>query len=139
MSTISHITQASIFLILASFASTALSVTVNSESGTASLEGVWAFPDCLIEHEPADPGEFDTQEFLIFQGNNAEGRKIQYASNDGSCSGSETIINRDTGTVSATGKLESPGWVLDDGLVPPPPRQDGNGLLDHAWATHVAQ
>jgi len=88
MNTVFHIARAFIFLVLASFVSTAFSSTVEvrAESGSLqSLEGVWAFNDCQYDPEPPGPpipGEFDTQKYLIFQGNNAEGREVQYTSID---------------------------------------------------------
>ena len=144
MNTVFHITRAFIFLVLASFSSTALSVMINSELGGASLDGIWAFPDCLIEHEPAEPGEFDTQELLIFQGNTVESREVQWASTNGTCNGGETIIGSETFNFTVTGEEETEGWVGGDdfdNLVPtdPPPRQDGNGLLDDTpFATVLA-
>lgn len=132
MSTVFHITRAFTFLMLASFASTALSVTVGSESGGASLDGVWAHPNCQYAPFPYPPDfeDFDTLELTFFQGNTVENRLFQFSSKDDSCSGSRTLIRLLTATLSKTEELESPGWMDNDELVPPPPRQDGNGLLD---------
>lgn len=127
MSTIFHITRAFVFLILASFASTALSVTVSSESGGASIDGAWAFPGCNL-----DPGEYDDKdynEYLIFQGTTVESRIVQYASDDESCSGVGTIGESEIFDFSDEGDVQSLGWS-----DAPPPCQDpdacqGNGGL----------
>ena len=124
MNTVFHIIRAFTFLILASFASTALSITVNSESGGASINGAWAFPGCNL-----DAGEFDDmdyEEFLIFQGNTVESRIVQYASNDQSCSGIGAIGESEIFDFTDE-DVQSLGWEEPPGQ---PPRQDGNGLLE---------
>lgn len=113
------------FLGLVSIALPAFSATINSELGSASLDGAWAFPNCLIEHQPADPGEFDSQEFLIFQGNTVEGRQVQWTSTDGSCSGAETIVGSVTGTLLSY-DFEM-GALWEDSIIPE--RLDGTGPL----------
>ena len=132
MSTVFQITRAFIFLVLASFASTALSITVNAESGSASLNGTWAFPGCNLDLEDYDS---DYEEHLIFQDDTVEARITQYVSSNRSCSGVGTIVESESFNFSATGEQETEGWLGenvdgDEVPVPPPPRQDGNGLLD---------
>ena len=88
MNTVIQVTRAFIFLILASFASTALSVTVNSESGGASINGAWAFPGCSF-----DSGEYDDRdykEFLVYGEDTVEAKIVQFASSNESCSGGIT-------------------------------------------------
>jgi hypothetical protein len=83
MNKVFHVTRASIFLILASFASTAMSATVNSELGGASLDGAWGFG--CSEPDRDEPDElYDEMEFLIYQGNKVESRLYLYASANGS-------------------------------------------------------
>lgn len=132
MNTLFQITRAFIFLLLASFASTALSVTVNSESGGASLDGAWGFgcsgPD-------SEDGEiYDGQEFLVYQGNTVEARVYLYASNNESCSGGivDTESEGPFDIIIEDELVQIEGWVGEEGegLVPPPARQDGNGLLN---------
>jgi hypothetical protein len=125
MAAIFHITRALIFLILTSFASTALSITVNSESGGASIDGTWAFPGCNL-----DAGEFDDMdymEYLVFQGNTVESRIDQYESSDVSCSGVGTTVESEIFNFTDEGDVDSAGWEEPPGQ---PTRQDGNGLLD---------
>ena len=38
-----------VFLIFASFASSAMSITIGSVLGGASLDGTWAFPECMTD------------------------------------------------------------------------------------------
>ena len=132
--------RASVFLMLVSFASTAFSVMINSETGYASLDGTWAFPGCS---EPdTDEGElYDQMEYLVFSGDTVESRVVEYDSDDGSCSGPE--INTESETFDfmvANLDLPSSGWVEideNDNEVPAdaPPCQNpaictgNNGLL----------
>ena len=137
MSTIFHITRAFIFLILASFASTALSITVNSESGGASIDGTWAFPGCFL-----DPGEFDDmdyEEYLIFDDNTntVESRIVQYASSNNTCSdGVTNIVSEIFDITDVERDVQSLGWLGedidgDDVPVPPPPCQDPDACQDN--------
>ena len=134
MNTVLHITRASIFLILASFASTAFSVTVNSELGGASLDGVWGFG--CSDPNPDEGGIYDELEFLIYSGNRIESRSYLFSSNNESCSGGIGAIESEGPFDFSISEedVEIEGWLGedengDDVLVPPPPRQDGNGLL----------
>jgi len=133
MNTVFHITRVFIFLVFASFASTALSVTVNSESGGASISGAWTFPGCSFE--PGEYNDRDYQEFLVYGESSVEAQIVQYASDDESCSGGVTnIFTEETVNFTVDGEVEIQGWLGQDEdgnevPVPPPPRQDGNGSL----------
>ena len=130
-----QITRAFTFLLLTLFASSAWSVTVNSEFGGASLDGTWAHGGCSEPDFEDDPPEeqFDQEEFLIFEDKTVEVRLVLYPSIDGSCSG---IGNAESEVFNFTEEddLQTLGWFGDDGSeeggpVPPPPRQDGSGPL----------
>ena len=81
MNTVLHITRAFIFLVLASFASTALSITINSELGTASLDGAWG--------RECDEGEIEAVEFA---GDTFKVYSIEFASM--SCTGDVRLFLR---------------------------------------------
>jgi hypothetical protein len=136
MNKVFHVTRASIFLILASFASTAMSATVNSELGGASLDGAWGFG--CSEPDRDEPDElYDEMEFLIYQGNKVESRLYLYASANGSCSGDIMDIESEGpfDIMVEDELVQIEGWLGEDQtgdkvLVDPPPRQDGKGLLN---------
>lgn len=129
MRTLINIIRIFFLLYLASFASTALAVTVGSELGGASLNGTWAFG--CIGPDPFEPEEiFDESEFLVFQGNTVESRIIQYTSNDGSCSGPGTAES-EIFDFNVIEDFESPGWLGENGQPALPPEcQDPNGCPD---------
>ena len=136
MITVLHITRASVFLILVSFASTALSTTVTSVTGTAPINGAWTFPGCSF-----DPGEYDDrdyQEFLVYGENTVEVKIVQYASDNGNCDGGITnILTEEIVGYSIEGEVVILGWLGEDSngdeaIVPPPSRQDGTGPLPEA-------
>lgn len=135
MNTIFHVTRAFIFLSIASFASSAWSVTVNSELGGASLDGAWSFG--CSDPDIEDGGIYDEQEFLIYQGNTVESRVYLYASDNASCSGGIVDIGGEgLFNILVEDDLEQiEGWLGEDEngnevLVDPPPRQGGGGLLN---------
>ncbi|MGD8841054.1 MAG: hypothetical protein PVI70_15735, partial [Gammaproteobacteria bacterium] len=112
-----------IFLYLNSTLAQAQPILVGAEyGGQVPIEGVWEFPGCFQDEEY---GEYDYKEYLIFTGDQVEGRVVQYTSTDESCSGVETIIESDTGTVFPGG-LQTEGTCWDD---EPPQRQDSTGPL----------
>jgi len=121
MSTIFNIMRAFIFLMLASFASTALSVTVSSESGGASLDGTWGFEGCFRDFE--EYGDVYYEEYLIFKGNEGESRLLGFGtdSNCGSGTGSGgTLLGSEMFDLTNEGDKQSDGW--ED--TPPPPCQN---------------
>lgn len=137
MNKLFHISRVFIFLVLASFATTALSITVNSESGGASLDGTWAFPGCNLDLEDFDS---DYEEFLIFQDLTVESRIVLYTSTDMSCSGVGTIGESEIFDFTDEGDLPTQGW--EDGDQPEcqdPSNCSGNaGLLaDEPLATAI--
>lgn len=115
-----------IFTSLASTVFAASPIFINAESGTArSLDGVWEY-GCEI----GDPGEPDSNEYLVIVGNKVEGRELSYSSTDGSCSSGEMVTSFDTGTLNGFDDLTTLGWTDDEGNpVPPPLRLDGAGPL----------
>jgi len=133
MNTLFHITRGFIFIILASFASTALSVTVGSESGGASLDGAWAFEGCSY-----DPEEYDVhyKEYLIFQGNEVESRLLGFGG-DVTCSGIGAPLESETFDFTNEGALQTLGWDGDQPECQDPSDCSGNaGLLaDEPLAT----
>lgn len=134
MNTVLKVVRAFVFLLFASFASNAVSATVFSATGTASLDGAWSFGCSDPDFE--EGGTNDELEFLIYQGNTVESRVYLFASADETCSGGivavetegpfDIIIEQEPVTIE--------GWLGEDEfeneiLVDPPARQDGNGLL----------
>lgn len=132
-----------LILSLVLFAKSAVAASVSAESGVLrSLDGVWAFPDCVVfpdPTDPPDPGEFDSQEYLIFNGNSVENREVVFNSANGTCSGGVMDVESETYIFSTGGEVVSPGWAEfeEDEFgneilvpVPPPDRQDGSGPLD---------
>ena len=115
-----------IFTSLASTVFASSPVFINAESGTArSLDGVWEY-GCEI----GDPGEPDTNEYLVIVGGKIEGRELTYSSTDGTCSAGEAVTSFDTGTIAGFDDLTTLGWEGDEGNpVPPPLRLDGAGPL----------
>ncbi len=118
----------------ASMPAFAQSVLVSAEEGgLVPIDGVWEFPGCS-EPDPFEPEElFDEKEYLIFDGDTIESRVVLYTSNDGSCTGTETVISEKFPFWSY-GEVTSWGWAeIDDFgnvvFVPPPPRQDSSGPL----------
>ena len=130
MNTVLHITRAFIFLVLASFASTALSVTVGSESGGASMDGTWSHGGCREpDHfEPETP--FDTDAYQVWQGNTVEVWHFVFPSSDGSCSGVGTV-ETELYAFDVVENFESPGWLgEDDQPALPPECQDPSACPD---------
>jgi hypothetical protein len=108
MNTVFHITRAFIFLILASFASTAWSITVSSELGGTSLNGAWDHGGCTLDDEGEYDGDY-IREYLIFQGTNVEARIAQFGT-DSNCIGTGTIAESETFTFTDKGNTQSLGW-----------------------------
>jgi hypothetical protein len=108
MNTVFHITRAFIFLILASFASTAWSITVSSELGGTSLDGAWDHGGCTLDNEDEYDGDY-FREYLIFEGTNVEARIAQFGT-DSNCIGIGTIAESETFTFTDEGNTQSLGW-----------------------------
>ena len=145
-----QITRAFIFLLLASFSLTTMAVTVSSESGGASLSGIWDFPGCSEPDSEDPPDErFDQREQLIFNGTTVEDKLFLYSSTTGICNDLLTTES-ESFSFSVTGAPESPGWLGDDpDPVSPPACQDPDaaecqdnelpGLLDSSpYVTELA-
>ena len=130
MNTVFQIIRAFIFLVFASFTSTALSITVGSELGGASLDGAWSFDGCSAP-DPFEPEElFDEEEYLVFQGNTVESRLVIYPTNDGSCGGIGAIES-ELFAFNDIGDFESPGWLGENDLpASPPDCQDPSACPD---------
>ena len=109
MKTIFPIIRAFIFLVLASFSSTALSITINAQSDTLrSLDGAWG--------RECDEGEVEALEFI---GDIFKAYVIEYASM--SCTGDGTIIPEVEGsiTINLVDDVDILGWVGEDNNDPP--------------------
>ena len=137
------ITKIFSFVILFSFASTAFSATVNSESGGASLNGTWAFPGCSEPDSDDPPGEQAyEEEYLIFQGFRVESRTVSYDVSNGGCTGVGSVESEFFDFTIEDDK-ETMGWLGEDEdenevVVDPPSRMDGNGeLVEEPVATII--
>lgn len=137
METVLDITRASIFLILALFSSTALSVTVNSESGGASLDGAWNHGGCHLDDENEFGGK-DNEEYLIFQDTTVEARIVLFATDDGSCGGVGSIGESEVFDFTVGGlvdgefveELQTQGWDGDQPMCQDPDNcTENDGLL----------
>jgi hypothetical protein len=119
---------ASLFTITSSVAQAHQPILVTADSGgQVPIEGTWVFEEgCYVNDDPEEY-EFgkDTQEFLIFTGDQVEGRLVQYDSENGDCDGNEIFRESDTGTVFFGG-IQDEGTCWDG---PTPQRQDSAGPL----------
>ena len=109
MNTVFHITRAFIFLILASFSSTALSITINSELGSASLDGAWG--------RECDEGKI---EVLEFAGDTFQAYALEFASM--SCMGEGLIgpeVVAGSITINPVDDVQILSWVGEDNNDPP--------------------
>ena len=126
MSVVFHIIRISIFLLLASCASSAWSVTVGSELGGKSPVGAWGFPGCYQES-----GEYDDQyieEYLIFSSNTVESRVVGFGS-DSTCGSVGSTLESESFAFNVIENFDSPGWG-EDGLELPPECQDTSKCTD---------
>lgn len=95
------------------------------DAGEVPIEGTWAFPECSVNDDPEYELNRDIQEFLIFTGNEVEGRVVQYETNNATCKGAEEIVESETATVFSGG-IQYKGTCWDGAI---PPRQDSTGDL----------
>ena len=108
---------------LATTVAQAQPILVGAESGgQVPIEGTWEFPICEPDEEY---GPNDISEFLIFTGDQVEGRVVQYETDDGTCGGIGTIIESDTATVF-NGGIQDEGTCWSGEI---PDRQDSTGPL----------
>ncbi len=132
MNTVFQISRTFILLVFALFASNALSALVQSETGTASLDGAWTFgcgdPDI-------DEGSFNYEkEFLIYQGNTVESRVYLYATDDTDCTGGVVAVESEGPfdiIIQNDPLVQIEGWLGEDAagdpvLVDPPATQNPN-------------
>lgn len=110
-----HITRAFIFLVLVSFAPAALSIVINSEMGTQSLDGAWEFG--CSEPDPEDDLFTDYNELLVFEGDIFKVQAMVFSSTGGDCSSEdyslETFV---TGNMLSFDFELFPSW--EDSIVP---------------------
>lgn len=129
------------FMLIALFltASTAVqaqSIEVNAESGNkVPIEGTWVFPNCGPDEEY---GEYNIQEFLIFTGNQVEGRVVGYAPGDLNCAGEGANLESETGTVIPGGTVgDAEGEVTCWDGDAPPQQQPPDRLAEHPVVTRL--
>jgi len=136
MRTIFHIIRTFIFLVLASFASTALSVTVNSEMGGASLDGAWNHGGCHEDDENEYGGNY-YKEYLIFQGTTGEARIVLYGTEGENCEGVGSLGESELFDFTAGGlvddefveEVQTLGWDGDQPTCQDPDECTENGGL----------
>lgn len=106
-------------------------ILVTTELGKqVPIEGAWVFEDgCEVYNEPDPEDDYilgkDIQEFLIFTGDQVEGRVVQYDSENGYCDGEEILVESETGTVFF-GDIQDERTCWDGEA---PQRQDSTGPL----------
>jgi hypothetical protein len=111
MKTLFHIIRIFMFLIFASFASTSVAVTVNSELGGASLNGTWTVPGCNLD--PGEVGDQYYEEYLVFTDTSVDVVILGYGTADSTCSGIGSVYEQEMFDFITLGDESTEGWEVD--------------------------